>query len=74
MSTEIKAEVFRYDLDMDGSMEPWPEGRWVRWDDYAALVDDLTAQGVIVQYHEAALARQAAEITALIAALQGAKT
>jgi hypothetical protein len=30
---EQQAEPTRFDLDMDGSMEPSENGRWVRYDD-----------------------------------------
>ena len=31
-------DLTRFSLDMDGSMEPDDEGRWVRYEDVAALV------------------------------------
>ena len=28
-------EITRFSKDMDGSMEPWEDGEWVRWEDVA---------------------------------------
>lgn len=37
------SEATRFDLDMDGSMEPSDNGRWVRFEDYAALRSRVAA-------------------------------
>lgn len=48
-----------FDMDMDGSMEPTPNGRWVRYEDYAkaiewknAVIDHLVCAHVYNSAHE----------------------
>jgi hypothetical protein len=53
-------ELTRYDVDMDGSMEPCEDGRWVRYDD---LDRTKTEQIADVEYYRALLLLAGIEYT-----------
>lgn len=34
----LASDIPRFDLDMDGSMDEFPDGRWVRYEDHCKTV------------------------------------
>ena len=42
----------RFDLDMDGSMEPSEHGRWVRYEDAQRTWVGLTDEEIVELHHE----------------------